>query len=305
MDRKIVIDLFSKYKSIIVWGLFNPSTSTQRHIHVHMHSVLKKIGCNVLWCENEIANNDMIPNGSLVLSSVECCDKIRYNKENWYVWFHRAGVVEGRNFLQLRVYGDSEIGEDAVHWNKTTMFSKKNHILSQSYGTDLLPEEFLPPIFNARSSIVNWVGSVWQDKNKHGNIEQIGELKQALQKFGLAFKVYHGICDEENIQRVRESRIAPAIGGKVQTKAMLPCRVWKNISYGQLCITNLNKSVEIFEDGLIFDSNIEELIGKALSVPESEYIQRTRNQQEIVAKEHTYLNWFFNVLRALEELDKQ
>lgn len=302
MEMKIVLDLLKKYSGVVVWGLFSHTTSTQRHVHRHIHDTVKKIGYPVFWCDNLPENNSLIPDGSLVLSSVECCDKIQHKRSDWYVQFHTVAPISAcQNFLHLRVYGDSDIGKETVHWNSTTMFNKTAHLLSQSYGTDLLPEKFFPPVFS-NSKVVNWIGSIWQDKNGHGNIENIEKLKKAISRHGLEFRSFSNISDSENSQRVRESRIAPAIGGKFQTVSMMPCRIWKNISYGQLGATNLDKAVEVFGSNLIYDSNIDVLIDKVVSIGEKEYKEMTLAQQEIVAREHTYLDWIYNVLRALEEL---
>ena len=305
MDRQVVIDMLRKYTSVVIWGLNEETTSCQRHVHRHMYSTLCKLGYDCLWCDNTPQNNDLVKNGSLVISSVECCQNIQYRKSNWYALFHTVEHIENcQNYVLLRVYGDSDIGPDVVDYGKTATFNKNRHLLSQSYGTDLLPEEFHSPIFN-RTSIVNWIGSIWDDKKGHGNIDNIEIFRKALERHHLSFKRYRNISDAENAIRVRESRIAPAIGGKAQTASMIPCRLWKNISYGQLGVTNLRKGVDVFGDSLIYHANINSLIDMALLTGETEYKDRTRDQQEIVKKGHTYLNWFHHLLRAFEEMGVQ
>ena len=106
-----------------------------------------------------------------------------------------------------------------------------------------------------------WIGSIWNDAENHGNIDNIKSLKQSLDRHNISFVHCVGISDEDNILNVRRSRIAPAVGGAIQvTKNMLTCRLWKNISYGQLGITNLPKSLDVFGTDLVFDCDIDKLV---------------------------------------------
>jgi len=306
MEKSVVLDMLKKYTSVVIWGLKEPTnTSTQRHIHRHLFMVLSKIGANMHWCSNTSEDNDLIPTGSLVITSEQCRAHLLHKKENWYASFHAPdGIADCKNFLNMRVYGDSEPQCESVQWGPTIIFSKQDHILWQSFGTNLLPDEFLPPVFNPTGP-VNWVGSIWNDAKNQGNIKNMYALREALQRRGIDFIHCQDISDEENIVKVRQSRIAPAIGGEFQTKAMLPCRIWKNISYGHLGVTNLSRSLDVFGFDVIYNPNIEELIGQALSIKETDYKEITARQQEAVAKGHTYLDWLYNTCRALEELGIQ
>jgi len=303
MEKTVLSNALKKFTSVVIWGLKNPSTSTQRHIHRHLFTVLNKIGSRVLWCENLSENNDLIENGSLVITSNQCCSNLRYVKHNWYAICHIEFHIEDcKSFVNLRVFGDADFEPESVFWEKTTVFLKSHNRLYQSFGTDLLPEEFLSPVFNSKDSIY-WVGSIWNDVNNHGNVRTIGLLQKALEKHHIKFIHLQDISDEENIDKIRSSRIAPAIGGDFQTKAIMPCRIWKNISYGQLGVTNLSKAIDVFGDYVIYDSNIDKLIDRALSIGEKEYLDTIIYQQNVVAKDHTYLNWIFNAIKALEELE--
>ncbi len=305
MERSVLLDKMKRYTSVVVWGLRESTTSTQRHVHRHMYDTLRKIGVPAVWCENENGLNSQVPDGSLVITSEQCCSQIQYRKSNWYALFHTVHhIAECRNYVMLRVYGDSEPGEGVEHWSKTAMFHKASHKLWQTYGTDLLPEEFQPPVF-CSSNVMNWVGSIWEDKKGHGNIRNIENLKKALERHGLRFIHHQDVSDEVNMAKVRESRIAPAIGGHTQMAEMMPCRIWKNISYGQLGVTNLARSVEVFGSDIVYSPDLFELVDLAMSVGEEEYRERTARQQEIVAAGHTYLDWLYNVVRALEELGDQ
>jgi hypothetical protein len=306
MYKKQLVQALQKYPAVVIWGLFKYSTSCQRHIHEHLYSTLVKIEHPVIWCDDKVENNVHVPDGSLIFTSNECCKHLQYKKPNWYAMYHTVeAITECQNYIRLFLPGEIAIEEGSVYWEKTVAFHKQSHRLYQTLVTDLLPGEFKEPVFANNSSIVNWVGSIWNDQNNHGNKRVITILEEVLKKRGLEFVAHKGISNEENIACVRASRIAPAIGGDFQTTGMLPCRLWKNISYGQLGVTNLAKAVDVFGNFIIYENDIEALIDMALSIPEREYKNITAVQQEIVAKKYTYLNFIFNITRALEELGVQ
>ena len=83
----------------------------------------------------------------------------------------------------------------------------------------------------------------------------------------------------------------------------LPCRVWKNISYGQLGVSNVKKFDEIFDDCTVKGGSIEELIDNTLSLPFSTYRDMNYRQQETVKSRHTYVNRLLNIILAFESVE--
>lgn len=294
------------FKSVVVWGLRSDTDSTHRYIHHHLFTVLTKLGIDVIWCNNIIENNDLIKPGSLVISYNLACANIKYDRKNYYAVLNmplgKSANPEAANYLHMRVYGEVPLEPDSDLWNSSTAFSKRERLLYQTWATDILPDEFLPPVFST-SNIIHWIGSIWNDNNNDGNIENIKKLQQSAVKHQLKFIQHSNVNDETHVDFIRKSRIAPAIGGNSQVvRNMIPCRLWKNISYGQLGVTNLPKSVDIFGNTIVFNINIDALIDTALSIPEKQYISMIFAQQELVSADHTYLNWLYNIARAFGEL---
>jgi hypothetical protein len=284
---------------VVIWGLKSDNNCTYRHIQRHLFTIFKKIGKEVIWCDDNCDNNKYITLNNLIFSYNLSCENLQYNDKNYYVLLNTPTNIHekynNKNFLYLRVYGEVSIDKDSEMWGKTVFFDKKNKILYQTWGTDLLPEEFMPPIYN-NSKNVYWVGSIWNDSNNSGNKTNIEKLKKSLIKNGLLFSHIFNVSDEENIQFIRRSRIAPSIGGEAQVeRGMITCRLWKNISYGQLGVTNLIKTIEVFDNGIICDKNINYIIEKGLSISEKEYKNGILFQQDIVSKNYTYINWIYNI----------
>jgi len=299
------ISKFKKYRRFVIWGLLK-KTNTLRYIHSHFFTTLKKLGTDAIWVEDEFKNRSLIKKGDLVISSGLWVEHLPVVKDVDYCLhnFNKniSDRIENSRRLILQVYiVDAE--KNSRKWDTVRFFDRKNQVLYQPWGTNLLPHEFKQPVFRPHSKFIFWIGSIWDNELHQGNINEIRDLKKILRKNGLLFvHFFYGITDFLNIEFIRLSRIAPAIAGKWQVEVnYLPCRMFKNISYGQLGISNVGKFKDIFPDLLPKGNNIEELIDNSLSIKKTEYIEMINFQQEIV-KRYTYLNSLLNIVRAFEEI---
>ncbi len=73
------------------------------------------------------------------------------------------------------------------------------------------------------------------------------------------------ISPDENMKVIQQSYIAPTIQCAWQVQNhYVPCRMFKNISYGKMGITNNKYVYELFDKKIIHSENIEELINKSV-----------------------------------------
>ncbi|MHC4742451.1 MAG: hypothetical protein ACYS8Z_11100 [Planctomycetota bacterium] len=227
-------------------------------------------------------------------------DDVYYCLHNFPDEVHRR-IAPSRN-IRLQTYTNSVEGI-SERWDEVTFFERETRTLFQPWATDLLAREFKEPILHRPADVVFWVGSVWDDELGRGNVNEIKTLKNVLEARGIRFVHLRGISDSLNIRYVRNSLIAPAIVGQWQMQNdYLPCRVWKNISYGQLGVSNVRKFDEVFDDCTVKGRNIEELIDNTLSLPFTTYRDMIYRQQETVKSRHTYVNRLLNIIRALESV---
>ena len=306
MLRKKLLDELNKYNSIIIWGLKNDNYCTYRHIQRHLFNSIERLGKKVIWCDDDLKNNEYILDNSLIFGYNLALSNLQFNKNNEYVLLNTPlnvhEVKDNKKILYLRVYGEVDIDNNSEKMSETVFFDIKQKILHQTWATDLFPEDFYAPIFN-NNKVIYWVGSIWNDSNNSGNKSNIEKLKKVLREKNIFFQPLHNISDEQNIRYIRESRIAPSIGGEIQDiRGMLPCRVWKNISYGQLGVTNLRKSKDVFKENIIYNSDIESLINISIDIDEKKYKKMTLIQQDIVSKQYTYINWLHNVCISLSKI---
>ena len=301
------------FNKIVIWGL-KKKYHTHRHIHKAFYENAEKLGYKVLWLEDEKENakyiepNDLIisaePVGKMVPEKFKFEDYNLPVRDDIFYCLHNfkdifVNKINPDRLVRLQVYIKDRAEKADQKWGPVTYFDTKTRSLFQPWGTNLLPNEFKKPVYN-KNSLVFWVGSIWNNSLNQGNLREIDELKRILKENGLRFISLRFIPDWLNIFLVRLSRIAPAIAGKYQVDVdYLPCRMFKNISYGQLGITNVQKFKEILGDSFIDGKSIKEITSNALSLSKKEYINKVIAQQEII-KNYTYKNSLENIIKAFK-----
>jgi hypothetical protein len=173
------------------------------------------------------------------------------------------------------------------------------------WATDLLPHEIeankpARP-FNKNSNIIGWVGSLVY--GVFGNLDQINPFIDAAEKNGLKFQHAASISTEENIKLIQNSYMAITIVGKWQhEKNYIPCRIFKNISYGQFGITNSQSSYEILENTIIHNNDTSQLFYDAKNKLECLKLDELHSLMDFVKNKHTYINRIETILKYIERV---
>jgi hypothetical protein len=127
-------------------------------------------------------------------------------------------------------------------------------------------------------------------------------FKNECKKNNIKFYSYGGTFNKnstenksikENMYLIQESLIAPDIRNKHHTiHNYIPCRTFKNISYGKMGITNSNSVNILFDNKLIYSSNISDLVKKSLDFEKEEKNKDKiiKELMENVRDNHTYIN---------------
>jgi len=299
-----------KFNKIVIWGL-KSQWHTHRFVFNAYYKTLKKYGVPVIWVDDKKENQKVIEKNDLIFTASGMHGKMvpekkslsDYNvpiRDDVYYCLHAEKdyfieKINPEKRLELKYFSNEaenfEKIYEAVHYDKIT------RTLYQPWGTNLLPEEFKKPTFS-NSKFVFWIGSIWNDKNNHGNIEEIAKLKQVLSNNKIFFIHLRFVPNFVNTLLVRLSRLAPAIGGRRQVEInYLPDRMFKNISYGQLGFSNIKKFDAIFKDCNIYDTDMEKMIEKILKLTKKEYLDIVNKQQEVCKKYTTaeHLNNIFKL----------
>lgn len=179
------------------------------------------------------------------------------------------------------------------------------------WATDMLPHEInLDDALIARDRVVHHVGSRW---SANGN--ELYQFQKALEKVGIGFVVHDPwqkvTSNEEAKALVQRSYIAPDIRGAGPTcsgstaeecnhltNGYIPCRVFKNISYGHLGVTNSQAVKNLMQDYVVYSDDVDLLLQEA-----TPYLKDTCKIQEAmkyVQAYHTYYNRIDCLLKVLE-----
>tara|TARA_B110000208_G_scaffold873_1_gene1083 strand:- start:1405 stop:2313 length:909 start_codon:yes stop_codon:yes gene_type:complete len=204
--------------------------------------------------------------------------------------------IDIKNIIYFQVYISDCITRDIEDKNlKYHYINKSLKTLYFPWATDLLPFEIDKNINNINNfkskNISNFIGC----ETKPWKI-----YKSKLNKFNIKYYNYGGNFKsnnksiQDNIKLIQESIITPSLQNDWQVNhEYIPCRIFKNISYGKMGITN-NKAVnKLFDNKLIYSNNIEELIIKGLEFEKNKNKNKNNLLKELmieVRDKHTYIN---------------
>jgi hypothetical protein len=108
---------------------------------------------------------------------------------------------------------------------------------------------------------------------------------------------------EENVKLIQESVVAPALQSQYQIHTKyIPCRIFKNISYGKMGMTNNPIVHNLFDKQILYHNDINVLLKKGLAFEKepqkNKHIQRL---MEYVRDKHTYFNRIHTIKEFIKE----
>lgn len=179
------------------------------------------------------------------------------------------------------------------------------------WATDLIPNEInFENAFKERTNKIYYIGSFWS-----ANRKELLEFGSSLGKYDLSLEVRNPwtirTTNEEAIQLVQDSYIAPDIRGSGATCdgataeecnhlsiGYIPCRIFKNISYGQLGITNSEAVKNLMGDYVIYEPSPFNIVEAA--EPYRKDYDKIIASMDYVKNNHTFVNRINALLKAYE-----
>ena len=308
---------------VVIWG-HKLHTHTHSYIHNGFFIAFNNLGYKTLWLDDndDVSNIDFA--NSFFITEHQVNKKIPCRKDCLYLSHYvDNGDYPGvpvENIIILKVSKrdfyepDKDLNKNYHYTNlqygqKFEYHSKINNYncFYMYWATDLLPaqiDENIKQLHNTNSSSqINFVGcmtNIWHN------------FQQNVSRFGIQFNHYGGTFDknssqnktiDENAKLIRDSLISPALQDDKQINyKYIPCRIFKNISYGKMGLTNNPIVQELFDNKLIYDADLFMLINKGLQF-ESTTDKNTivKELMEIVRDNHTYLNRIFSIQRFIKD----
>lgn len=257
---------FSKYK-FVIWG-HKLHSHTHGYVHYAFDKAAKYMGYESYWLDDNDDVSNINFSNSIFITEGQVDKKIPIRNDCFYILHNCPDIkykelFEKNRAMVLQVYTDDILKYNYEKLENCIYADYNGKCLYFPWATDLLPDEIEKnkpsKIYNNLSKIVHWVGTF--GGGEFGNINEITPFKNACLKNNINFEQVMLVSQEENIKRIKESIFAPTITGTWQTKVgYIPCRIFKNISYGQMGITNSLRVNSLFDNELVCNQNTDQNI---------------------------------------------
>ncbi len=291
-----------EYKNVIIWGHLTFS-NTYFYIQDAFFKAFKELGFNTHWLDNTEENikvaNDI--GKAIYITEGQVDSFIPIRKDCAYVT-HNS---EPEKYTDMRRIGiqvatmKNPVLADLKEVSPLTFYDESSRLLFFTWATDLLPREFdFDSVLTVpKENVVNWVGTI-SESSKFENISEIAPFKDNCKNNNIIFKHVTGVSIENNKLLVNKSYMSPAIVGKWQKEVgFIPCRIFKNMSYGELGITNSKEVKKIFNDLVVYEPDTSKMIE---TVGDERFNKkRIKEGMRYVQKYHTYINRINSILKVL------
>lgn len=308
---------------VVIWG-HKLHSHTHSYIHEAFFRAFEWMGFHTYWFDDSQTDlSDFNFSDTLFITEGQVEKNIPIRSDCRYVLHYcdpekYAPVAKNCLFLERTFLGDDHLPSllnkpDVEIVSKWSFFEKdytgsfgwkrinnpeKIPALHILWGTNLLPHEIDDKWVDLkRTSDVNWVGTV--GNGVYGNCQELGPFALACDINGNRFYQKSSSPHSEHIGLIQESYLAPTIVGTWQLHhGYIPCRIFKNISYGQPPFTNSRYVSDIFNGEILHNNNTFELFYQAREMASEMKKETMLDLMESVRKNHTYINRISDILRC-------
>ncbi len=301
------------FDQVVIWG-HKLHSHTHSYIHNAFYKAFTHLGYKTYWFDSTDHVEDFDFANTLFLTEGQVDENLPLREDGFYI-LHNCDYQKYQSLrnkkrtINIQVYTDDVLNwPDLVKMDLCTYCDFEGRTIYLTWASDLLPEEIEKnkfAVFNTQQKHrVMWVGTY--GGSLFGNDTELTPFIKEAEKHKFQFLIKHQISDELNCQFVQQSQLAPAIVGKWQKeKGYIPCRIFKNISYGQMGVTNSARINELFEGKLIYDPDPAQLFHKALNFIKKRDKEPIFELMNIVKEHHTYLNRIETILNFISLLNEK
>jgi hypothetical protein len=290
---------------VFIWG-HNGDGHTHGHIHSAYFRAFKDMGFESYWInskgnlKDEDFNESIFFTHHIVMNGMPLIKSCKYITHHANInHFLNAGIPR-ENILQLGNYIHKEEIHEKI--NETAYWNDSARTLYQTWATDLLPHEIdennsIP--FNKSAENFNYVGTMYEQGswwfNSFSNILKNGHKVNCRLIGGFG----RPVSFQENIKLARESFLCPDFRSDWHLECgYIPCRAYKNISYGRVAGTNSPWVKRALGDYIVYGGTPSTLYGKLIDAELNNKINM-REAMLYVKDKHTYVNRIKTILKFL------
>jgi hypothetical protein len=300
-------------KQVVIWG-HKLHSHTHSYIHNAFFIAFTHLGYQTIWLDKNDNISSIDFSNTLFLTEGATDINIPIRNDCYYILHNcqldKYNILEKKRVLIIQVFTtDIFLGrtiekiDELIYY--TPIINNQYSILYMPWATDLLPEQIQNNIDEYDRKIkpkfiLNFIGMMTNEWEI---------VKTFCKKTNIHFKNVGGFSQNveitENEKLIQESLIAPSIQTKWQCeKGYIPCRIFKNISYGKMGITNNEYVSKLFLNKIIYDNNIFNALTKGLFFEKNNFQLKKSiviNQMQYVKEKHTYLNRINTILFLLSK----
>jgi hypothetical protein len=296
-------------KKIIIWG-HKLHSHTHSYIHNAFYNSFKKLNYDTYWFDDndDVSNFDFSNSFFITEHQVnkkipcrtDCLYLSHYIDEGDYIGVPKENIImlkiSKRDFFECDIhhnyqYKELNYGEKWEYYSNIDGYN----CLYMYWATDIFPEQINENIKKlgtlTRTNKINFIGTFGTIWRKF--YELCNKYNLIFQQYGATFNINsnQNMSILQNQELIQTSFTAPALQDDHQIKCKyIPCRIFKNISYGKMGITNNPTVNELFDNRLIYDNDLNALFQKIIQFELTPDYEKMKELMEYVRDHHTYLN---------------
>ena len=318
---------------LIIYGFKRPNRNTYYFINQALERSAKQLGYETYWLDNDHQLDDVFFNNSIILTEGWETDKLPIAKNSIYIIHHFGNKIHGRyqhnqkyidnnnKVFDLRFLCESFEDHNQV-WDVKfkdlekidsctyLQFNSGYNFIYQPWATDLLPHEIDEnSVYIPKQNDVYYLGTItegWHNDNipswKLDNKTRIDRFIKACNENKIGFTVNNPIENSLTADQYKElyqkSYLSPDIRHQHHIDVgYIPCRVFKNISYGNLGMTNSKAVFDFFDQDIAYHEDPYELfyVGQRLRTN----YDKLKKMIRLVKSNHTYVNRIQSLLKCI------
>lgn len=304
----------AEFDKVVIWG-HKFGTHTHSYIHNGFYIAFNHLGYETYWLDNSDDVSEFDFSNTLFLTEGQVDNNIPLRNDCLYMLHNPSNPekyinnIPAKNRIYFQVYTDDVLNKpNCVMIDKFVYYNLPSQCLYMPWATDLLPDEIetikQQVCKSPTQNYVCWVGTI--GVGLFGNKEQIDPFIQASEENGFEFIHTYRVSVEDNIKLISESYMAPTIVGKwQQEKGYIPCRIFKNISYGKMGVTNSRNVYEIFDRKIVYNPDSYQLFYDAQERMKDLTVDEIYELMDIVKTKHTYINRIQTLLFLMDLVQSQ
>lgn len=299
------------FDKVVIWG-HKLHTHTHSYIHSGFYTAFGRLDYPTYWFNNDEDVSEFDFSNTLFISEGNVNEKMPLRQDCLYLIHNPvlSAKYEGLKCAYFQVYTDDVLSlPNLLQVDRCIYYDISGKCVYMPWATDLFPDEIDQIKSNLTSvqkqSVVYWIGTIGE--GQFGNHNEVSPFALACKENDIEFTSPNpwatGISIEEHRRMIGISYMAPAILGEWQAKVgYIPCRIFKNISYGQMGITNSVRVYELFEGKVVYNPDTYQLFYDARKRLETFSLDEQHDLMDFVKNKHTYLNRVQTMLDFLKLL---